>query len=163
MFRHISEDSIGSGKKVQEPSAQIQISRSVYDQENLHNEMVYVENKKVSSRCNNLSVTSFWRFFLKTFPIFSLLYNYKKEYLLGDIISGATVCSMHIPGMGHALLATLPPVVGIYMGFYPALFYGIFASSKHNSIGKIYIVKLLLTAKKKSYLFDSQERLQSWR
>lgn len=146
MFRHISEDSNGTenhgfksdnanGKSVLEIPTQIQITRSVYDQNNLHHEMVYMKTPNVESRCNNITSRSFWKLFLKTFPIFSWLYSYKREYFTGDIISGATVCALHLPGMGHALLANLPPVVGIYMGFYPVLIYGIFASSKHNSIG----------------------------
>jgi solute carrier family 26 protein len=55
-------------------------------------------------------------FFLRTFPIFSWLSTYNKKSAIGDIISGCTVAVMHIPqGMGYALLADLPPIVGIYM------------------------------------------------
>lgn len=57
---------------------------------------------------------------------------------MSDVISGCTVAVMHIPqGMGYALLANLPPVVGIYMAFFPVLFYVIFGTSRHNSMGMI--------------------------
>jgi hypothetical protein len=75
--------------------------------------------------------------FLGFFPILSWLQSYKKEDLLGDVISGCTVAIMHIPqGMGYALLGNLPPVVGIYMAFYPVLMYVVFGTSRHNSMGK---------------------------
>lgn len=74
--------------------------------------------------------------FLGTFPIFSWLHAYKKDDFVGDLISGCTVAIMHIPqGMGYALLANLPPVVGIYMAFFPVLLYAIFGTSRHNSMG----------------------------
>jgi solute carrier family 26, other len=75
--------------------------------------------------------------FLGFFPILSWVQSYKKEDLLGDVISGCTVAIMHIPqGMGYALLGNLPPIVGIYMAFYPVLMYVIFGTSRHNSMGK---------------------------
>lgn len=53
---------------------------------------------------------------------------------------------MHIPqGMGYALLGNLPPVVGIYMAFFPILMYVIFGTSRHNSMGNECIMKSLLT------------------
>lgn len=68
-------------------------------------------------------------------------YNWRKT-ILSDIISGLTVAIMHIPqGMAYALLGNLPPVVGIYMAFFPVLVYFLFGTSKHVSIGKIDINK----------------------
>lgn len=63
-------------------------------------------------------------------------YNWKED-ILPDIISGLTVAIMHIPqGMAYALLGNLPPVVGIYMAFFPVFVYFFLGTSKHVSIGK---------------------------
>lgn len=73
------------------------------------------------------------------------LKNYKlKAYLQADIVSGFTVGIMNIPqGMGYALLASLPPVAGLYISFFPLIIYAIFGTSRHLAIGSIAIVSLL--------------------
>lgn len=73
------------------------------------------------------------------------LTKYKlRAYLQADIITGFTVGIMNIPqGMGYAMLASLPPVGGLYISFFPVLIYGIFGTSRHLAIGSIAIVSLL--------------------
>ncbi|XP_061941531.1 solute carrier family 26 member 6 isoform X2 [Apis cerana] len=63
---------------------------------------------------------------------------------MSDIISGLTVAIMHIPqGMAYALLGNVPPVVGIYMAFFPVLIYFFFGTSKHVSMGTFAVVCLM--------------------
>lgn len=93
-------------------------------------------NPVLRSQYDKLSKSSAKSCCLSTFPIFSWLCSYKKDDFVGDLISGCTVAIMHIPqGMGYALLGNLPPVVGIYMAFFPVLMYVVFGTSRHNSMG----------------------------
>lgn len=39
-------------------------------------------------------------------------------------------------GMGYAMLASVPPICGIYMAFFPVLVYVLLGTSKHVSMGK---------------------------
>ena len=52
----------------------------------------------------------------KHLPLFALLSgNYTREDLRGDLVAGLTTAVMLIPqGMAYAMLAGLPPIVGLY-------------------------------------------------
>ncbi|XP_058834299.1 solute carrier family 26 member 10-like [Topomyia yanbarensis] len=80
------------------------------------------------------------------FPIFSWLAEYScKRDFVADLISGCTVAVMHIPqGMGYALLANVPPIMGIYMAFFPVLVYFILGTSRHNSMGTFAVVSIMV-------------------
>lgn len=113
----------------------IHVSRPLFTQKDLNEELHYKKTASLKWEGSKLNSSCIKLFLLRTFPIVTWLSSYKREYLMGDLISGATVCSMHITGMGHAMLAGLPPVVGVYMGFFPTLPYAVLTSSKHTSIG----------------------------
>ncbi|CAL4108342.1 unnamed protein product [Meganyctiphanes norvegica] len=78
-------------------------------------------------------------------PILNWLPSYSpKNSLLGDTISGTTVAIMHIPqGMAYALLASIPPICGMYMAFFPVLVYAFFGTSRHCSMGTFAVVCLM--------------------
>ena len=65
------------------------------------------------------------------FPILTWGRRYRSADLRGDIIAGLTVAVMLIPqGMAVAMLAGLPPIMGLYASVVPLLLYAILGSSR---------------------------------
>ncbi|ESO89479.1 hypothetical protein LOTGIDRAFT_192974, partial [Lottia gigantea] len=79
------------------------------------------------------------------FPVVKIMKRYKwRTDLPNDIIAGLTVGIMQLPqGMAYAMLADLPPVVGLYMSFFPPLIYFLFGTSKQISLGTVAVVSLM--------------------
>jgi SulP family sulfate permease len=83
----------------------------------------------------------------KIFPAVSWLPNYRRENLQGDISAGLTVAVMLIPqGMAYALLAGLPPIIGLYASVIPLLIYALFGSSRQLAVGPVAMVSLLVAS-----------------
>lgn len=77
--------------------------------------------------------------FLRWFPRYPWA-----EYLPSDIIGGCTMSVVQIPqGIAYAVLANLDPVVGLYISFFPPLFYMLFGTARHNSVGAFAVVALM--------------------
>src|SRR2546430_7598215 len=63
-------------------------------------------------------------------PVFDWLPGYARADLNGDLVAGLTVGAMLIPqSMGYALLAGLPPQVGLYSAVLPLVPYAAVAGS----------------------------------
>ncbi|WP_332855750.1 SulP family inorganic anion transporter [Duganella sp. S19_KUP01_CR8] len=72
------------------------------------------------------------------------LKHYRRELLAGDISAGLVVAMMMIPqGTAYALVAGLPPVVGIYASILPPIIYALFGSSMTQSVGPMAIISLM--------------------
>ncbi|MFC0558429.1 SulP family inorganic anion transporter [Halalkalibacter alkalisediminis] len=75
----------------------------------------------------------------------NMLAHYNQELLMRDLLAGITLFVMLIPqGMAYAMLAGLPPVMGLYAATVPLFIYALFSSSKHLSIGPVAITSLLV-------------------
>ncbi|SEN05885.1 sulfate permease, SulP family [Mesobacillus persicus] len=73
------------------------------------------------------------------------LSNLSQANVRNDVIAGLTIFIMLVPqGMAYAMLAGLPPVMGLYASTIPLFLYAWFSSSKHLSIGPVATTSLLV-------------------
>jgi SulP family sulfate permease len=83
----------------------------------------------------------------KFFSIINCLSNYHKANLRGDLAAGLTVAIMLVPqAMAYAMLAGLPPVMGLYASTFPIIAYILMGSSRHLAVGPVAMVSLLVFA-----------------
>lgn len=45
--------------------------------------------------------------------------------------------------MAYAILGNVPPIIGIYMAFFPVLVYLFLGTSRHNSMGKHKYIQMI--------------------
>ena len=73
------------------------------------------------------------------------LRSYPRDALRGDLSAGLIVAVMLVPqGMAYAMLAGLPPVVGLYASIAPLLAYAALGSSRQLAVGPVAMVSLLV-------------------
>ncbi|MEZ4717597.1 MAG: solute carrier family 26 protein [Caldilineaceae bacterium] len=78
-------------------------------------------------------------------PFLDWLVHYRRSDLPGDLMAGLIVAIMLVPqGMAYAMLAGLPPEVGLYASIVPLLIYGLLGSSRTLAVGPVAIVSLLV-------------------
>jgi len=83
----------------------------------------------------------------KIIPALEWLRNYQREDLKGDLTAGLIVAIMLVPqGMAYAMLAGLPPVVGLYASTLPLIVYVLFGSSRQLAVGPVAMMSLLVFA-----------------
>ncbi|MBW4496636.1 MAG: solute carrier family 26 protein [Oscillatoria princeps RMCB-10] len=81
------------------------------------------------------------------FPILTWGLHYRREYLLGDVTAGIIVASLLIPqGMAYAMLAGLPPQVGLYASILPQLVYAFLGTSRMLSVAPVAVDSLMVAA-----------------
>ncbi|MBD2152434.1 sulfate permease [Pseudanabaena sp. FACHB-1277] len=80
-------------------------------------------------------------------PALNWLSNYQSKHLFGDITAGIIVTSLLIPqGMAYALLAGLPPQIGLYASILPAIIYPLLGTSQVLSVGPVAVDSLMVAA-----------------
>lgn len=81
------------------------------------------------------------------FPILSWGRSYSTTTLKGDLLAGLTVGVYLIPqGMAYAMLAGLPPVIGLYASFFPILVYTFMGTSPKLAVGPVALDSLLVAS-----------------
>jgi len=80
-------------------------------------------------------------------PCSDWLRRYNAESFSGDAIAAVIVTIMLIPqSLAYALLAGLPPVVGLYASMLPLIGYALFGSSSTLAVGPVAVVSLMTAA-----------------
>jgi SulP family sulfate permease len=78
------------------------------------------------------------------FPILSWAGEYNRDVLFSDLLAALIVTIMLIPqSLAYALLAGLPPQMGLYASMLPLVAYGIFGTSRTLSVGPVAVVSLM--------------------
>jgi high affinity sulfate transporter 1 len=82
---------------------------------------------------------------LRYFPPFDWLANYRAAWLTSDFVAGVTLAAYAIPvALAYATLAGLPPQVGIYGYLLGGLGYALFGSSRQLAIGPTSAISLMI-------------------
>ena len=83
----------------------------------------------------------------KLLPILTWAPDYDRRNLRSDLAAGVTVGAMLVPqAMAYALLAGLPPEVGLYAATIPVIVYALFGTSRQLAVGPVAIVSLMTAA-----------------
>ncbi|MAM88812.1 MAG: sodium-independent anion transporter [unclassified Hahellaceae] len=85
------------------------------------------------------------RHLLTVVPAIGWLKAYRRDQLPSDLTAGFITAVLLIPqGMAYALLAGLPPEVGLYASILPPLVYALFGTSRTLSVGPVSVAALLV-------------------
>ena len=84
---------------------------------------------------------------VRIFPALIWLKQYNQNTFKSDLLSSLIVIAMLVPqAMAYAMLAGLPPVMGLYASVIPMIIYAIFGSSPTLSIGPVAIISMMTFA-----------------
>lgn len=83
----------------------------------------------------------------KYFPILTWGAEYNRQTMVNDLIVAGIVTIMLIPqSLAYALLAGLPPEVGLYASMAPLILYAIFGTSRALAVGPVAVASLMTAA-----------------
>ncbi len=85
---------------------------------------------------------------LKAFlPIAGWLKTYSRQDLNGDLFAGIITAILLVPqGIAYAILAGLPPQLGLYASILPPMLYALFGTSRTLSVGPVSIAAIMIAS-----------------
>ena len=77
------------------------------------------------------------------FPITEWLNTYSKQDFNGDVFAGIITAILLVPqGIAYAMLAGLPPQLGLYASMLPPVVYALLGTSRTMSVGPVSIAAI---------------------
>lgn len=144
----VGEDASEANHVLQNSSSHVDLSRieafeNTYKILTKDKRCLDLVREQLVKRCSRLSVRTI---ILQNLPFLLMLKNYRlKRDLLNDLIAGVTSGIMMIPqGMAFALLASLPPITGLYVCLFASLTYFLLGTSHHVSWGPIAVLSIMI-------------------
>ena len=84
---------------------------------------------------------------LPSLPVLEWGRRYDRATLVSDLVAALIVTIMLIPqSLAYALLAGMPPEVGLYASVAPLLLYAVFGTSRVLAVGPVAVVSLMTAA-----------------
>jgi SulP family sulfate permease len=81
------------------------------------------------------------------FPIASWLKSYTREEFNSDLFAGIITAILLVPqGIAYAILAGLPPQLGLYASILPPVSYALFGTSRTLSVGPVSIAAIMIAS-----------------
>ena len=94
-----------------------------------------------------MTLAASWQRWLPSLPVLDWARRYDRDTFVGDGVAALIVTIMLIPqSLAYALLAGLPPEVGLYASVAPLLLYAVFGSSRVLAVGPVAVVSLMTAA-----------------
>jgi SulP family sulfate permease len=82
--------------------------------------------------------------FARFLPVLDWGRGYDRHVLISDVVAAAIVTIMLIPqSLAYAMLAGLPPEVGLYASILPIVAYALFGTSRTLAVGPVAVVSLM--------------------
>ncbi len=81
------------------------------------------------------------------FPISDWLKTYTRQDLSNDLFAGIITAILLVPqGIAYAILAGLPPQLGLYASILPPVLYALFGTSRTLSVGPVSIAAIMIAS-----------------
>lgn len=80
-------------------------------------------------------------------PIIGWLKTYRRQDLADDVFAGVITAILLVPqGIAYAILAGLPPQLGLYASILPPIMYALFGTSRTLSVGPVSIAAIMIAS-----------------